>query len=1298
MKVLYLWMAAFCCTMAAAAGFGLTEQPGGMRILTGGETYSVNTAPDGTWKNGELLRVGESSPERLSIALSAGGMSLQPVAVRENFRAEVNTPERIVISGSYRLADVHNPKNVFQPLEMTVRYEFAAGVPGVVVSGRISALVPAEVQSLTVSAGQGYSTYSLNGEKSLEHPRAWTPLIAAVPEMKGQDYFLVAEKPGRRMFFYPPRNGTPNGGFYVPVVDRWKKRRLEPGDGWNFSLSLGLGGDAESDRILMDLCKAGAPPAASSAGPQKGEAPLGIPESASALEAVYLSRPPRCDGSFSGWENVPVLARRGDALGDSRPRYAPNYSGKEDLSFVLKGGFDQQYLYLLVTVMDNIHQQDNDGMNCWSGDSIQIAFDPLCEKKLSPNYIEIGLAVTPAGKQSIWCWHHPEQNRVGDLSGFCRRGVRRGEGTLEYELALPLAFLRPFAPERGELGFNLVAWDADGNGVEKWMGVTDGLDRGPKSPQEFKNLRFHLETVPNAVGENLPKLFIDGPLILADHAVEFSAGAIASAEELPAQLEIAFSGGPEFVRPLQAGFNSFRFTLAANSLAVGDRDVSAVIVRKGKRGTPVAVKKTVVNAEAMENRIAAVEKLNDRLKADIQTLKEKKSDTAYLTARAAIADYFIKLTRKDVSAKQIYRKEVSGAPRKMIPVDDKQRLFIFDRAIRNFDYLKSMLNDALAEADAALSGRSTLFSVPPMPRNVRAQARNGGIYLGDREVFFVGPNTWGLHYRDLDLFAAAGFNFFDIFQYRGDFVEIREEPHLTPIDDADYRFNGRLATRAEELGLYFYSRHYEGTDRFNPQHGELIRERDHWSGIPRFLAKSPSHLYTVTLYETFAKSKDRKLLSGEFRRHLLKKFGTVAEINRVFHTDYSSIDDCSVSDAGRNPALKYELFRLHSALNLENLRKANAIKRGIWTDRPFSTAFTLVNFQPWNPLEQCADYENIWKEFDYIGWDGGVGEFGTGYATRWSADEIMFCDLARSISPDKPITNQEVHIIPDGYHGDNDFDRIYLAMVLPYLHGRNTGVLWYWTMDWYSLYGEFFSERANSFHAFSTAALDLRRLVEEMVPYRSRKTPVALFYSVPSFADSGYIGQMTDVYEGLFFAGFPVRFVTEDMIASGALKDFRVLVTPDARRVSERVFPGISDFLDHGGRVLRFGAEALTRDEYGNPPASDRSAALAKCIGKKGGSAKEVFVDCCALLEELRLAPEIDLRSPDGKRIFALEYRSYIGNDGRKHFYAVNQNRHSVDVAMPPGEWEELIKGAPVGKILTLQPAGIRIFREKIIR
>lgn len=1273
----------------------LTKNARNFEVTNCGEVYRINTALRGSW--GSLLTFGKTDPDAVTLTLVTGAGAVHPQITPGDVKVEVDTPEKIVISATYKVAVAGKANFPEKNLNAVLRYTFINGMPGVSVVGRLNGLAEVSVKNFSVNAGKKYDTYSVDGGDPIKNPADWK-LLKGVnrKDLKG----IAAFKKDRRMFFYAPTNSVSNGGFFMSVITAWHKVILNAGEGRDFRFAVSLGGTKAQDEALTAFCKGESGIAKTAERKESLTALAHSPfsETDKKYSVVYLAVPPPCDGSFKGWEKVPVIAERGKSRGDIRPRYANNYLGAQDTSLVFKGGFDDKNLYVFVSVQDDIHKQEHSGGNCWSGDCIQLAFDTLMERKCTSNYIEIGMALANSGEKTYWCWHHPDRSKVGNLKNTGPWGVRRNGTRLEYEFALPLNFLKPFVKERGKLGFNLVAQDDDGkNGVDKWLPLTDGLGKG-KEPKEYKDLQFHLETVPGAAAVgNTAKLFFDGDLILVDYPLEFGASTMIAAKDLPAVMEIRFSNGPVLKKNLTAGFNSFRFNVPAGKLKSGQQQITARIISE-KSGvlSTVIQEKNAMDAPAMKERVSEVVRINQQLKKSVETVAKQGKDTVYLSSLTAMTDFFIQSINSEVYAKELFRRLGFAPPRKMMPVDYKQRFFLYDRALRNLDYLKKILREAQAKADAVLVGKTELFSVPSMPKKVRSVTRDGGIYLGDKEYFFIGPNTWGLHYRDLDLFAALGFNFFDIFQHQGAYVDSWEEPRILPIDDVDYRFNGRLVTRAEELGMYFYSRHYRGNMYFKPELDTLERERDHWSGVLRYQAASPSSLYVVTLYEGFHKSDDPAWLDREFQKHLQKEFGPVEKINRIFHTSYKRFEEIKAVHAVKNTALKYELFRAETALNFATVRKANKIKREIWGDRPFSTAYTLVNFQPWNPIEKGADYERLWKNFDYIGWDGGIGEFGSNYATMWSADELMFCDLARSVAPEKPVSNQEVHVIPDGFHGENDFNRVYLGIILPYFHGRNTGVLWHWTMDGANPYGEFFQERAVAFHAFSKAALDVRRLTQEIIPFRKQKSPVALYYSVPSLCDSGYIRQMTAVYEGLFFSSaYPVRFVTEEMAANGALKDYKLLIVPGSRRTPDKAAAAIAEFQKNGGNVLCFGKGSLSRNEYNNPPAADRGTLLKNCKFSSAVTAKEIFNECRKEMAKLNLLPGFEIKTSAGEVPFAVEYRSYTGKDGLRYFYVVNQNKTPVTLQMPSGKWLELFSGTKAGKTVRVPAAGIYFYREE---
>ena len=993
------------------------------------------------------------------------------------------------------------------------------------------------------------------------------------------------------------------------------------------------------------------------------------------------------------WNKIPVMVSR-SGVAHYRPRTSNTWKNDADLSFTVKSAYDAKNLYLKIDVKDEHYEQKAVGDGIWSGDCVQIGFDTLNLKTGNPNYIEIGLSA--ADRPTLWCWQHPRKTYVGDLTGKFTMKTRRYAAGHEYELTLPWEFLRPFSLNRGKLGFNVVVLDADGTGIENWMGITDGI-AGGKDPALFEDL--HLQSPEAALLQNNPAGEIDLLLnrneVLGTEPFTFSAAVVATSAMLPGELTAEFDNGFKASRPLKAGLNMVDFTVPARALPAGIRQLTVSRMFKGTPAGKKSAEVAVLTAEHLNALAAEAEKLTAQLENKIAALQRKfKTEPSYLVSTAALARYFIHMVKTEVNRDAVYRAPALGAKRRMIKSDPNFKMFVFDRAWRNMRGVLARLNTACRQADAIAAGKAPLLSVPVTVKGERPVVSGGGFTLGGRELFLVGPNTWCFHFSQLPGMAKAGMNFFDVFARKGNAMIDQDEPFKIP-ETYDYQFNKRLVSTAEKNGMFFFSRFMMGNNHVNADKdfAAMVSESQNAFGINAFLKQSPNLVYVVTQGEGFKKEQDIAVLERDFQQALRTKFGSIERLNAAVGSKYAGFDAIRDADKNQNSALKYEFFLFESGRNVKQLKRFNDFKRNLW-QLPLSTHFTILHLLPWDTYLNAADYEAVWGECDVIGWDGGINPVSRRWAMNWSVGETMICDMARSFYPDKPIANNETHTIP-GSFGEVSDEFVYASTLLPYLHGRNAGVFWLWEIDWHSPWGSYHFTREGAYHALARAALDLRRLAPEIAAFRQSKSPVALLYSTSSIGDPDYIKTLIDVYEGCYFSGFPVKFVSERNVLADKHLDYRILVAPGASRVSDAVFRRIAAFAGLPGRqVLRFGSDVLAKDVHGKLVPARRTA-LNKMPEVKKVLPDEVFQVINKTLAANKLIPEARIVDQAGNPVFGLEYRTATAPDGKRLIYLLNLNRKPVTgkIAYPGGKFFDLVEQREYPAQFTLAPLEFRLLR-----
>ena len=86
------------------------------------------------------------------------------------------------------------------------------------------------------------------------------------------------------------------------------------------------------------------------------------------LPAQYMDNPPEIDGELDDWDfdRYPI---------ESVVYGGNNWNGIEDLSGRAMLGWDDDYLYVAVRVLDDVYAQDASGENLYKGDSLEILLD-----------------------------------------------------------------------------------------------------------------------------------------------------------------------------------------------------------------------------------------------------------------------------------------------------------------------------------------------------------------------------------------------------------------------------------------------------------------------------------------------------------------------------------------------------------------------------------------------------------------------------------------------------------------------------------------------------------------------------------------------------------------------------------------------------------------------------------------------------------------------------------------------------------------------------------------------------------
>lgn len=196
---------------------------------------------------------------------------------------------------------------------------------------------------------------------------------------------------------------------------------------------------------------------------------VGVPRALAPVTVDGLSNEP-------AWQSAPVQtleeARQffGFALGE---RKAPVWKDPADLSAQLRFLWDERFLYVAVTVRDDIAGGSSfEDAELWRMDGLQFLIDPARQAKEKPGKYEYSFGSGRKGPQS-WCTLSSDAGAPTGEARDIQLAIHRdkaGTGDVTYEIAIPWKRLAPFIPEPGgNLGFTMIVNEDDGAGRDAFM-------------------------------------------------------------------------------------------------------------------------------------------------------------------------------------------------------------------------------------------------------------------------------------------------------------------------------------------------------------------------------------------------------------------------------------------------------------------------------------------------------------------------------------------------------------------------------------------------------------------------------------------------------------------------------------------------------------------------------------------------------------------------------------------------------------------------------------------------------------
>lgn len=224
------------------------------------------------------------------------------------------------------------------------------------------------------------------------------------------------------------------------------------------------------------------------------------------------------------------------------------------------------------------------------------------------------------------------------------------------------------------------------------------------------------------------------------------------------------------------------------------------------------------------------------------------------------------------------------------------------------------------------------------------------------------------------------------------------------------------------------------------------------------------------------------------------------------------------------------------------------------------------------------------------------------YSYYWEEMSVAY-DFMESVSPNKIHFNSESHYLSASHWRKLDVSSDYVRSTtwLSTLHGMDAQLAWFWARDPDGspedrLEGElnFFDPAlAGSFagsvnqqphvaNEYTQVMMDLNSFSEEIFAFRKQRRPVRLFHSETSAINKKFhMTEQFEMYEALYFEGFPMGYATEKIINKQDSKNWDAILVYKTELVTDSEFKTLQGYLNNGGTVILDSKNSLTKNEYG---------------------------------------------------------------------------------------------------------------------
>jgi beta-galactosidase len=341
------------------------------------------------------------------------------------------------------------------------------------------------------------------------------------------------------------------------------------------------------------------------------------------------------------------------------------------------------------------------------------------------------------------------------------------------------------------------------------------------------------------------------------------------------------------------------------------------------------------------------------------------------------------------------------------------------------------------------------------------------------------------------------------------------------------------------------------------------------------------------------------------------------------------------------------------------------------------------------------------------------------YSYFWEEMAVAY-DFMESVSPDKIHFNSESHYLSASWWRklDTSADYVRSSYWLSTLQGMDANLGWFWARDPDGspedrLEGEldFFDPALAGSYAGSVnmqphianectqVMMDLNSFSEEIMALRNQRRPLRLFHSETSAINKNHhMGEQFELYESLYFEGFPMGYATEKIIKKQDNSLWDAIVVYKTELVTEAEFNALQNYLNNGGTVI-IDSNSLSKNEYGKLRNESLVEAKGTLIKMNNGS-KVLDIKNKALEVIENNTPDIVLTESNGSDHKGCTWRVVKKQDGGYLVNVLNigKNPANLTIGLKNGKAvkvSNMLTGELMGSKFELKSNGVLLLELK---